>query len=279
MLCLTAGALLEALNQYALGVFSAAKKIMASGSTDEGQGRTHQITRLDMHAFGLQPGISIEYSIMERASNVTLVPAKFASSNVGAWPAVATAHVADANGNTLAAAEHIDWVAVDTTNTHVHIETQGQKRMVSTVGIHNAIVVHTPDAVLLADKARSQDVKMVVKALTQRNIDIYHHQSTIMPSTVSRPWATYTILKEEDGYKVKRITVRPGQNLSFLHHHHRAEHWMIVRGPTHCAGGRRGIPNRSWRAPLHPLGEKHRLNNKGEEELVLIEVQIGVFFG
>lgn len=279
MFCFTAGALLEALDQYAPEVLSAAKQTMASGSTDEGEGRTHQITRFDMHAFGLQPDISIDYAIMERAFNVTLVPAKFAWSDVGTWPAVATAHVADANGNTLAAAEHIDWVAVDTTNTHVHIETQGQKRVVATVGIHNAIVVHTPDAVLLADKARSQDVKKVVEALKQRHIDSDHHQSTIMPSTVSRPWGTYTTLKEEGGYKVKRITVQPGQSLSLQYHHHRAEHWTVVRGQGIVQVGEEEYPTAPGEHRYIPLGEKHRLTNKGEEELVLIEVQIGRYLG
>jgi mannose-1-phosphate guanylyltransferase len=175
MFCFTASALLDALAHHAPEVLFAAKQTMATANSIQGQGRTHQVTRFDMHAFGLQPDISIDYVIMERASNVTLVPVKFAWSDVGTWPALATAHVADANGNTLAAAAHIDWVAVDTTNTHVHIETQGQKRVVATVGIHNAIVVHTPDAVLLADKARSQDVKKIVEALKQRHIDSDHH--------------------------------------------------------------------------------------------------------
>jgi mannose-1-phosphate guanylyltransferase / mannose-6-phosphate isomerase len=216
---------------------------------------------------------------MERAFNVTLVPAKFAWSDVGTWPAVATAHVADASGDMMAAAEHIDWVAVDTTNTHEHIETQGQKCVVATVGIHDAIVVHTPGAVLLADKARSQDVKKIVEALKQRHIDSDHHQSTIMPSTVSRPWGIHTTLKEEGGYKVKRITVRPRQSLSLQYHHHRAEHWTVVRGQGIVQVGEEEYPTAPGEHRYIPLGEKHLLTNKGEEELVLIEVQIGGYLG
>lgn len=279
MFCFTAGALLDAFTEHAPEVLSAAQQTMVTASRDQGQDRAHQATRFDTHAFGLQPDISIDYAIMERASNVTLVPAKFAWSDVGTWPAVATAHVADANGNTLAAEEPIDWVAVDTTNTHVHIETQGQKRVVATVGIHNAIVVHTPDAVLLADKARSQDVKKVVGALKQRHIDSDHHLSTIMPCTVSRPWGTYATLKEEGSYKVKRITVRPGQSLSLQYHHHRSEHWTVVKGHGIVQIGETEYPTVHGEHRYIPLGEKHRLTNKGEEELVLIEVQIGGYLG
>jgi len=279
MFYFTAGTLLAALQQHAPEVLQAAQHAMDSAKSQDGAGSTQHITRFDMHAFGLQPDISIDYALMERATNVMLVPAKFAWSDVGAWPAVAAAHVPDANGNTMSAAEHIDWVAVDTTNTHVHIDTQGQKRVVATVGIHNAVVVHTPDAVLVADKARSQDVKKVVDALKQRHASSDHHQATIMPSTVSRPWGTYTTLTEAGGYKVKRITVRPGQSLSLQYHHHRAEHWTVVRGQGIVQVGDVEYPTGPGEHRYIPLGEKHRLTNRGEEELVLIEVQTGGYLG
>lgn len=145
---------------------AAARNAFENAKKDMGQGETRQITRYEKHSFGLQPDISIDYAVMEQALNVTLVPAKFGWSDVGSWPAVATARLADANGNTFSAAEHIDWVAVDTTNTHVHIDSHGPKRMVATVGIHNAIVVHTPDTALVSDKSHNQDVKKVVAALS-----------------------------------------------------------------------------------------------------------------
>mgnify|MGYP002630318051 CR=1 FL=1 len=279
MFCFAASTLLAAMQQHAPEVLLAAQHALSSANTQEGAGSTHHITRFDMHDFALQPDISIDYAVMEHATNVMLVPAKFSWSDVGAWPAVASAHVADANGNSLSAADHIDWVAVDTTNTHVHIESHGQKRVVATVGIHNAIVVHTPDAVLVADKTSSQDVKKVVDALKQRHINSDHHRSTIMPSTVSRPWGTYTTLTEEGGYKVKRITVRPGQSLSLQYHHHRAEHWMVVRGQAIVQVGEVAYPTGPGEHRYIPLGEKHRLTNQGEEELVLIEVQIGGYLG
>ncbi|WP_439112234.1 mannose-1-phosphate guanylyltransferase/mannose-6-phosphate isomerase [Hydrogenophaga sp.] len=279
MFCFTAGTLLDALTQQAPQVHEAAKKAMASCKTEAGQGATKGITRFDAHAFGLQPDISIDYAVMERANNVTLVPAKFGWSDVGAWPAVAAAHTADSNGNTMASNEHIDWIDVDTTNTHVHIDSHGHKRVVATIGISNVVIVHTPDALLVAHKSCAQDVKKVVDALKQRHIDSAQYQSTMLPSSVNRPWGTYTTLKEESGYKVKRITVRPGQSLSLQYHHHRAEHWTVVRGQGVVQIGEVEYPTGPGEYRYIPLKETHRLTNTSEEELVLIEVQVGDYLG
>lgn len=283
MFCFTAGAMLDALAAHAPQLFTAAQAAAATSSVESGQGATEKVTRFDPHAFGLQPDISIDYAIMERARNVSLVPAKFGWSDVGAWPAVADAHTANANangnGNTMACDNHIDWVDVNTSNTHVHIDTQGHKQVVATIGIHNAVIVHTPDALLVADKAQAQDVKKVVEALKQRHIDSAQYQSTILPSSVNRPWGTYTTLKEEGGYKVKRITVKPGQSLSLQYHHHRAEHWTVVRGHGVVQIGDEKYPTGPGEYRYIPLKETHRLSNTGEEELVLIEVQVGDYLG
>lgn len=283
MFCFTAAALLDALAQHSPEVLEAAEKTTSTAKPDAPQdatkGATQSVTRFDAHAFGLQPDISIDYAVMERATNVTLVPAKFGWSDVGAWPAVASAHTANSNGNTMACDDHIDWIDVDTTNTHVHIDSHGHKRVVATIGIHNAVIVHTPDALLVADKGNAQDVKKVVDALKQRHIDSDHHQSTIMPANVNRPWGTYTTLKEEGGYKVKRITVRPGQSLSLQYHLHRAEHWTVVRGHGIVQIGDVEHPTGPGQYRYIPLKQTHRLTNTGEEELVLIEVQVGDYLG
>jgi mannose-1-phosphate guanylyltransferase / mannose-6-phosphate isomerase len=279
MFCFTAGTMLDALAQHSPAVLNAANHAVQSQTTHHGQGTTQSITRFDPTAFALQPDISIDYAVLERATNVTLIPAKFGWSDVGAWPAVADAHTADAKGNTLACDDHIDWIDVDTSNTHVHIDTQGHKQVVATIGIHNAIIVHTPDALLIADKSKAQDVKKVVDALKQRHIDSAQFQSTVLPSTVNRPWGTYTTLKEESGYKVKRITVRPGQSLSLQYHHHRAEHWTVVHGHGIVQIGDTEHLTGPGEYRYIPLGETHRLSNTGEEELVLIEVQVGDYLG
>lgn len=280
MFCFTAGTMLDALAQHAPEVLQAADQAMAKASVEAGKGSptTLSVTRFNPHAFALLPDISIDYAVMERARNVMLVPAKFGWSDVGAWPAVAQAHTADANGNTFGTTDDMHWVAVDTTNTHVHVDSHCHK-VVATVGVKDIVVVDTQDALLIAHKDSAQHVKRVVEALKQRHIDTPQHQATLLPPAVNRPWGTYATLKEEEGYKVKRITVKPGQSLSLQYHHQRSEHWVVVRGHGKVQIGDVEHPTQPGQYRYIPLNEKHRLTNTGSTELVLIEVQCGDYLG
>ncbi|MDG5977192.1 mannose-1-phosphate guanylyltransferase/mannose-6-phosphate isomerase [Hydrogenophaga taeniospiralis CCUG 15921] len=282
MFCFTAGAMLAALAQHAPDVLQAAGKALAQSTSQAmslpDEPNPPHVTRFHAHSFGLQPDISIDYAVMERADNVTLVPARFGWSDVGAWPAVAQAHTPDASGNTLGAADGADWVAVNTTGTHVHVDSHCHK-VVATVGVQDLVVVDTPDALLVTTKREAQNVKRVVDALKERHINSPHHQSTLLPPAVHRPWGTYATLKEEDGYKVKRITVKPGQSLSLQYHHQRAEHWMLVHGRGIVQIGDTEHPTLPGQYHYIPLKEKHRLTNTGPDELVLIEVQCGDYLG
>jgi len=267
MFCFTAGAILQALREHAPEVLAAAEHAFAGAKTDDG------VTRFDPHAFGLQPDISIDYAVMERAANVTLVPAKFGWSDVGSWPAVARAHTPDTNGNTFVQGDSMEFVAVDTSGTHVQVDSHIGK-VVATVGVKDLLVIDTPDALLVAAKGAAQKVKVVVDTLRDRG-----HESTQLPAAVHRPWGTYATLKQEGGYKVKRITVKPSQSLSLQYHHQRAEHWVVVRGTAMVQIG--DTEHRTLPGQYHyiPLKEKHRLTNIGEDELVLIEVQCGGYLG
>lgn len=265
MFCFTAGTILQALKDHAPEVLSAANRAWASSITNDG------ITRFENHTFGLQPDISIDYAVMEHANNVTLVPARFGWSDVGAWPAVAQAHTADTSGNTFIEEEGVEFVALDTSGTHVQIGSHTGK-VVATIGIHDLVIVDTPDALLVAHKNAAQKVKAVVDILKERR-----HDSTHQPASVHRPWGSYATLKEEPGYKVKRITVKAGQSLSLQYHHHRAEHWVVVQGKATVQVGE--IEHTTLPGQYHyiPLEEKHRLTNTGEDELVMIEVQCGSY--
>lgn len=267
MFCFTAGAILKAFNDHAPEVLAAAKTTWESAKTADG------VTRFELHSFGRQPDISIDYAVMERASNVTLVPAKFGWSDVGSWPAVAHAHTADTSGNTFVDADGTEFVAVDTQGTHVQVESHGPK-VVATVGVKDLVIVDTPDALLVAHKDSAQKVKAVVDMLKVRK-----HDSTQWPAAVQRPWGTFATLKEEDGYKVKRITVNPGQSLSLQYHHNRAEHWVVVRGTAIVQIGDEQHKTLPGQYRYIPLEEKHRLTNVGKDELVLIEVQCGSYLG
>jgi mannose-1-phosphate guanylyltransferase / mannose-6-phosphate isomerase len=263
MFCFTAGAMLKAMAEHAPHVLEAAQAAFKAGQTTAG------ITRFDGHLFGLQPDISIDYAIMEKAHNVVAVPARFGWSDVGSWPAVAQAHTQDASGNTFIA----DVVAVETRGTHVQVESHGRK-VVAMVGVNDLVVVDTPDALLVASKSAAHKMKAVVDTLKSRG-----HETTKLPATAQRPWGTYATLKEEAGYKVKRITVRPGESLSLQYHHHRAEHWVVVQGLALIQVGNKELRAEPGQYRHIPLKEKHRLSNIGTEELVLIEVQCGSYLG
>lgn len=282
MFCFSAGSILQALETHAPDVLAAARAAMLthqeSALPPTGAVTAASVCRFDAHAFGLQPDISIDYAVMEKASNVMLVPARFGWSDVGAWPAVSNAHTADASGNTMGTSEDTHWVTANTTGTHVHVESHGHK-VVATVGVKDLVIVDTPDALLVASKHEAQNVKRVVEMLKERHIDTAAHQTTLQPPAVPRPWGTYATLKEEDGYKVKRITVRPGQSLSLQYHHRRSEHWVVVKGTGVIQIGDTEYPTRAGDYRFIPLKERHRLINTGEDELVLIEVQCGTYLG
>jgi len=263
MFAFTADAMIAAMDQHAPEVIRAARHALASAKVE---GDTVQF---DLHAFGLQPDISIDYAVMERAANVHVVPAKFGWSDVGSWPSVARAQSADASGNTLPD----DVVALDTTGTHIQIESHGPK-VVAAIGLRDLVIIDTPDALLVAHKDSAQKVKKVVEVLRSRK-----HESVTLPAVVHRPWGTYASLKEEDGYKVKRITVKPGQSLSLQYHHQRAEHWVVVQGKALVQVGEVEHETLPGQYRYIPLKEKHRLTNIGNDELVLIEVQCGAYLG
>lgn len=263
MFCFTAKTMLEAMGKHAPHLLDMARQVLQHGQAGG------DAMRFDTHLFGLQPDISLDYAVMEHAANVSVVPARFGWSDVGAWPAVAQAHTPDGSGNTFAA----DVVDVDTHNTHVQVESHSAK-VVATVGVKDLVIVDTPDALLVAHKESAQKIKAVVDALRERN-----HECTQLPAAVHRPWGTYATLKEEDGYKVKRITVRPGESLSLQYHHHRAEHWVVVQGLALVQVGDREMRTEPGQYRYIPVKEKHRLSNIGTEELVLIEVQCGGYLG
>jgi mannose-1-phosphate guanylyltransferase / mannose-6-phosphate isomerase len=192
---------------------------------------------------------------------------------VGSWPAVADAHPADASGNTLLNNGETLFLPLDTTGTHIQVQSHGPK-VVATVGVHDLIIVDTPDALLIAHKDATHKVKTIVDSLRELN-----HESTYLPSAVPRPWGTYTTLKEETGYKVKRITVSPGQSLSLQYHHKRAEHWMVVQGVALVQIGDKEFRTVPGEYRYIPLQQKHRLTNIGTDEMVLIEVQCGDYLG
>ena len=207
MFCFAAGVMAENMAAHAGDVWAASEAAFA-----EAKEKAASMTRFAEDSFIAQPDISIDYAVMEKAKKIAIVPAGFGWSDVGSWDAVAGAHEADENGNSSVGNEKIHFI--ETRNTHVE-STSHTEKVIAAIGIENLVIIDTPDALLVADRAKSQDVRLVVEAL-KASADA---QLTELPATVHRPWGTYATLKQEDGYQVKRITVAPGQKLSLQYHH------------------------------------------------------------
>jgi len=149
---------------------------------------------------------------------------------------------------------------------------QSANRMVAAVGVDNLVIVDTPDALLVARADQVQDVKKVAQQLKLENHDSYR-----LHKTVHRPWGSYTVLEEGEGFKMKRIVVKPGASLSLQMHYHRSEHWIVVSGTAKVVNGDRDLLVRTNESTYIPAGNKHRLENPGRVDLVMIEVQSGTY--
>lgn len=216
------------------------------------------------------PSESVDYAVLERcpgsAFDIRMVPLNAGWNDLGAWDAVWMAADRDARGN----AAHGDVMVVDSDNTLVH----ATSRLVGVVGLQDVIVVETPDAVLVTDRSRSQEVKKIVAKLGERGrIEHALHRK------VHRPWGWYDSIDMGPRFQVKRIMVKPGASLSLQMHHHRAEHWIVVTGTAEVTCGERKILLTENQSTYIPLGEVHRLANPGRVELEIIEVQSGSYLG
>ena len=266
MFCFTAGVMAENMETHARDVWAASEAAFAEAKNEAG------VTRFEEASFIAQPDISIDYAVMEKAESISMVPADFGWSDVGSWDAVAGAHEADQDGNNAVGVDKVRFV--ETRNTHIE-STSHTKKVIAAIGVENLVIIDTPDALLVADRAKSQDVKLVVESLNaSADADL-----TELPAVVHRPWGAYATLKQEDGYQVKRITVAPGQKLSLQYHHKRAEHWVVTQGKAIVQIGDEEFETGPGEYRYIPLGEKHRLTNIGETELVLVEVQVGSYLG
>lgn len=264
MFVLKASTWLKALAQFRPAISTASKQAWA-GKTSDGP-----FVRPDKTAFALIPCESIDYAVMEHCPASTfpirMVPLAAGWNDLGAWDAVWQVGLQDASGNVTVG----DTLMTDTTNTLVH----ASHRLVGTVGVSNLIIVETADAVLVADRSQSQHVKKLVTALDKQKRD-----ELTLHRKVHRPWGWYDSIDEEDRFKVKRIQVKPKATLSLQKHHHRAEHWIVVKGTAEVTCGEKVTLLSENQSIYIPLGEVHRLANPGVIPLEIIEVQSGSYLG
>jgi len=261
---LKASVWLAALERFRPDIAQAARLSWEKRSTDQ------KFVRPGRTEFEAIPSESIDYAVMEHCPGgnfpIRMVALDAGWSDLGAWEAVWNVLPKDAAGNA-----HLgDVITTNSRNTLVH----ASSRLVTLVGVEDVVIIETPDAVLIADRTCSQDVKAIVNELhaCDREEHILHRK-------VHRPWGWYDSVDEGARFKVKRIQVKPKASLSLQKHHHRAEHWIVVKGTAEVTCGDKVLLLTENQSTYIPLGEVHRLSNPGEVPLEIIEVQSGQYLG
>jgi mannose-1-phosphate guanylyltransferase/mannose-6-phosphate isomerase len=260
MFCFGARAFLEALRAHAPAIAEAARRCWRATE------REQRPLEIPLASFSECPADSIDYAVMEKAPNCAVVGGEFGWSDIGSWKAMSELYESDAAGNRI----HGKAVVVESRDCFI----KGEGRLVAAVGVHDLVIVDTGDAVLVAHRDRAQDVKEVVSQLSElKDQAAEYHQ------TVYRPWGSYSILEDAEDCKVKRLVVKPGQVLSLQMHRKRAEHWTVIRGVAKVRIDDHEFLLRPNESTYIPVETRHRLENPGSEDVHLIEVQTGAYFG
>ncbi|MGE3918646.1 MAG: mannose-1-phosphate guanylyltransferase/mannose-6-phosphate isomerase [Hyphomicrobiaceae bacterium] len=222
--------------------------------------------RLDKTAFAASPSISVDYAVMEKTSRAAMLPIDVGWNDVGSWSSLWEIAPRDKDGNSV----HGDAIIEDSKNLYIHSE----RSLVATIGLKDIVIVDTPDALLVADKSRSQEVSKVVKRLkdSKRKEQEQHLRN-------NRPWGYFETLNIGPRFQVKLLHVKPGGKLSMQMHHHRSEHWIVVQGTAKVVIGDIEKLVRENESVYIFSTQWHRLENPGKVPLELIEVQIGSYLG
>jgi len=256
-----ADVMIAELETHAAQVLEAARGALDAATTDL------DFVRLDQAAFARAPKISIDFAVMERTNRAGVLPVSFAWSDVGTWDAVWQVLEHDGDGNAVRGRVEL----IETHGSLVHSEGEG---LTTVVGLDDVVVVSTPDAVLVASKAKSGRVKDLVTLLRDKT-----HPEADAHRRMYRPWGWYQRIDIGERFQVKRIMVTPGGRLSLQKHFHRAEHWVVVKGTAEVTLNERIVLVHENEAVYLPIGSMHRLANPGKIPLELIEVQVGSYTG
>lgn len=268
MFVLRASTWLAALKDFRIDIFDASQRAWNGKSADRAEGVS--FVRPGKEEFKSIPSESIDYAVIEKCPGspfpIKMVELDAGWNDLGAWDAVWQVGHQDQAGNVTSG----DTLLTNAKNSLVH----ASSRLVSVVGVENLIIVETADAVLVADRKNSQDVKNIVMQLESQC-----REEKNLHRKVARPWGWYDSVDEGERFKVKRIQVKPGASLSLQMHHHRAEHWIVVKGVAEITNGDQIITLKENQSTYIPQGQTHRLANRGTEPLEIIEVQSGSYLG
>lgn len=251
---------LEELKLYRPDIFTACNKSY--------EGITHDLDfmRLEHGDFASCPADSIDCAVMEKTDRAVVFPLDAGWNDIGSWSALWSVQAQDNQGNVMIG----DVLTDDVNNSYIH----AQNRLVAAVGVDDLIVVETADAVLVAQRDKVQNVKAIVEKLKKEG-----RGESLLHRRVNRPWGAYEGIDTGERFQVKRITVTPGASLSLQKHHHRAEHWVVVKGTAKVTCGEDIRLLTENQSTYIPLGEVHRLENPGQIPLEIIEVQSGSYLG
>jgi len=252
--------LIDEITQYAPEVLRACEQAVDSMRTDD------DFLRLDGRAYAQSPDIAIDYALMEHTRHAAMVKLEAGWSDIGSWSSVWQTAQHDSRDNAIQG----DTLIEDCEGCLVHSET----RLVAAVGLKDAVIVDTPDALLVMDKKRSQDTRQLVRRLLEQD-----RSEATCHKQVTRPWGSYDAIGNGPRFQVKRITVQPGARLSLQMHHHRAEHWIVVSGTARVIDGEKDYLLTENQSTFIGVGVIHSLENPGKIPLELIEVQSGSYLG
>lgn len=263
LLCVEAGVMLDEMARLCPDLLEAARASLDGALATE-RGGTVRL-ELPADAFRLVPDIPIDRAVLEKTGLGAVVPSDFGWSDVGCWASVSELARPDERGNRVTGRA----VLHDTRNCYVRSD-----RLVGTVGVQDLMVIDTPDALLVARRDGAQEVRQLFARLKADGHEVHRTHRT-----VHRPWGTYTILDEGDGFKVKRIEVKPHGSLSLQMHRHRGEHWVVVRGSACVVNGMQSMLLDPGEATHIAPAARHRLTNPCATPLVLVEIQCGHYLG
>lgn len=257
----TAEAYISEIEKYSPDVYTASKLAMQNAHVDL------DFLRVDPEAFAKSPSISVDYAVMEKTDKACVVPLDVGWNDVGSWSALWEVSDKDLNGNAVQG----DVLLHNTVNSHIYAE----NKLVAAVGVADLVIVATDDAVMVASRESAQDVKQIVEQLKDlgRSQALHHRK-------VYRPWGWYDSIDTGERFQVKRILVNPGAKLSVQMHHHRAEHWVVVKGRADVLNGERSFTLEENQSTYIPIGATHALSNPSSTEaLEIVEVQSGSYLG
>ena len=264
MFCFSAETILREMTEHCPEILDSTRHCVESAKKDTNQ--EFPTLEINPKDFMGVPNESIDNAVMEKTRNAAVVGCNIGWSDIGCWQALGDLTTPDSNNNRIQG----DAVVRDCNNCTI----KSESRVIGAIGLEDLIIVDTPDALLVAAKHRSQEVKHIYSELKAQN-----HESHKSPRTVNRPWGSFTVLGEGPNFKIKRIEVKPGARLSLQMHQHRSEHWVVISGTAKALNNDQELILNVNESTFIPAKNKNRLENIGPEPLVIIEVQTGDYLG